>query len=897
MDEKKQQAPVDTKQFAIDPVCGMRVPIKDAKYRSLYKGKEYFFCSDTCKEEFDVDPDKFTSEIAPATEQQFPTRNAGYSDKSSIISLIVPIELMRCFHCAEFIEKSLNALPGVIKAHINYPNEEGHITFDSSIVSFDQISKVIKDAGYNIGTAKAQIFIEGMYCSSCVVSIESALKDTPGVINASVDLATNKALVDYVPWQTKTKNIIKAVESTGYKAQEVTAEGAPEVEQKSRESEYRSLTRKWIFAAVIAIPVMILGYSGIFPFLKNLSKPAMNMIWILSGIATLPVLVYSGANFYRGAFGAIKHRSADMNTLIAMGTSAAWIYSWIVILFPRIFPSGTTTPFFDVVGVVIALVVLGQALELRAKGKTSQAIKKLMGMQAKTARVVRDNKEIDIPVEEVLVNDIVVVRPGEKVPVDGKIIEGSSTLDESMITGESIPVEKKPGDEVIGATINKTGSFKFKAVKVGKDTALAQIVKMVQQAQGSKAPIGRLADSISGYFVPTVIMIAILAFILWFDFGPAPAVSYALVAAVTVLIIACPCALGLATPISLMVGIGKGAENGILIRSGEALQTAQSLNAIVLDKTGTITQGKPTLTDVIPLNGFDESAVLANAASVEKGSEHPLGEAIISASQERKIELPSASDFKAIPGYGVTATVGGKEIILGNLKMIKEKQVQLDESEAEAEKLAADGKTPMYVAIDGKLAGIIAVADVVKEDSAAAIESLKRMGLEVVMITGDNARTANAIAKKVGIERVLAEVLPEDKAHQVSLLQGESKKVAMIGDGINDAPALAQADVGIAIGTGADVAIEASDITIIKGSLKGVSSAIQISRATMRNIKQNLAGAFFYNMAGIPIAAGVLFPFFGILLSPIIAGAAMAFSSVTVVTNANRLRGFRPREM
>jgi Cu+-exporting ATPase len=586
-----------------------------------------------------------------------------------------------------------------------------------------------------------------------------------------------------------------------------------------------------------------------------------------------------------------------MNTLISVGTGAAWLYSTVAILFPTIFPEGTSEPFYDVVAVVIALVVLGQALELRAKGQSSAAIKKLLGLQAKTARVIRDGQEMDLPIEEVLVGDIIQVRPGEKVPVDGLIVEGSSAVDESMLTGESLPVSKKTDDEVIGATLNKTGAFKFRATKVGKDTALAQIVKMVQDAQNSKAPIARLADIISGYFVPVVMILAVWTFVIWFNFGPQPQLVYALVTSVTVLIIACPCALGLATPMSLMVGIGKGAENGILIRSGEALQTARAIQTVVLDKTGTITKGKPELTDIV----MSDSSQVSNdelvrlAASVEKVSEHPLAQAIVEGAQARKLELAEVTDFEAIPGHGVSAKVEGRSVLIGNLKLMNRENIALGTLEEQSKSLADDGKTPMYIAIDNKAAGIVAVADTIKEDSAEAIAVLQKMGIEVVMITGDNRRTAEAIARKVGVKRVLAEVLPEDKAHNVHLLQAEGKKVAMVGDGINDAPALVQADVGLAIGTGTDVAIEAADITLIKGSLKGVVTAIEVSRATMTNIYQNLVGAFFYNTLGVPVAMGLLFPFFGVLLSPLIAGAAMAFSSVTVVGNANRLRGFKPK--
>jgi Cu+-exporting ATPase len=550
-----------------------------------------------------------------------------------------------------------------------------------------------------------------------------------------------------------------------------------------------------------------------------------------------------------------------------------------------------------VTDVVVALVVLGLALEIKARGRTSQAIKKLIGLQAKTARVLRDGKEVDLPVEEVLVSDTVIVRPGEKIPVDGEVTTGTSAVDESMVKGESMPVEKLVGDEVIGGTLNKTGSFRFRAIKVGKDTALANIIRMVKDAQGSKAPIQRVVDTVSGYFVPSVMILAVLAFVAWYDFGPEPRLIFATIVLVTTLIIACPCALGLATPTSLTVGIGKGAENGILIRSGDALQAAENLDAIILDKTGTITRGEPALTDVVVAQGQAETEVLGLAASLERGSEHPLGEAIVKGAKARSIELPEAENFAAVPGHGVIGRIDGHEVLLGNVKLMRDRGVAAQELDADWERLANEGKTPMYVAIDSKPAGLVAVADTVKPDSKAAIDALKALGIEVVMITGDNELTGRAIAHQVGIERVLSEVLPDQKAHEVQKLQLEGKAVGMVGDGVNDAPALAQADVGFAIGTGTDVAIEASDVTLIKGSLLGVVTAIEISRATMRNVRQNLVGAFGYNVLGIPVAMGVLYPFIGLLLSPLIAAAAMAFSSVTVVTNANRLRLFTPKRI
>jgi len=657
--------------------------------------------------------------------------------------------------------------------------------------------------------------------------------------------------------------------------------------------------RKWWFGAAVGVFTMIMSYPWLFPVLRDWfprESPQLWYIWAGMGVAALAVLAYSGNQFFIGAWQALKHRSANMHTLIALGTGVAWVYSTVVLLFPNVLPSAEFVEvYYDVTVVVTALVVLGLAMELRAKGRTSEAIKKLIGLQAKTARVIREGKELDIPVEEVLVGDVVVVRPGEKIPVDGELIEGSSAVDESMVTGESLPVQKKVGDEVIGATINKTGAFKFRTTKVGKDTALASIIRMVQDAQGSKVPVQRIVDVVSGYFTPGVTILAILGFIIWYTLGPEPRVVYALIVAVTTLIIACPCALGMATPMSLTTGVGLGALNGILIRGGDALQTAQGLQTIILDKTGTITHGKPVLTDVIVVGAFEEPEVLRLAGGVEKSSEHPLAAAIVEGARARGVTLPDAETFSAIPGHGIEARIQGRTLLLGNLKLMRDRKIPLDGLEAKAVALADDGKTPMYVAIDGRPAGIVAVADTVKEDSKEAIRTFKDMGLEVVMITGDNERTAKAIARQVGIERVLAEVLPQDKALNVQKLQLEGKKVGMVGDGINDAPALAQADVGFAIGTGTDVAIAASDVTLIRGSLKGVVTAIYISRATMRNVYQNLFGAFIYNTLGLPVALGLLYPFFAILLSPLLAALAMSFSSVTVIANANRLKRWKPR--
>jgi len=615
--------------------------------------------------------------------------------------------------------------------------------------------------------------------------------------------------------------------------------------------------------------------------------------WFQLGLI-VPVMFYTGWPIHRTGWLTLLHRTADMNTLITVGTIAAFGYSLVVTIAPTVLPEDLREVYYEAVGVIITLILLGRLLEARAKAGTSEAIRKLIGLQAKTARAVRDGREVDVPVEQVEVDDVIVVRPGEKVPVDGVIVSGRSTLDESMVTGESIPVSKAEGDEVIGATINQTGSFRFRATKVGKDTMLAQIIRLVEQAQGSKAPIQRLADIVASYFVPVVIFIAMATFVIWFNFGPSPAFIFSLTAAVAVLIIACPCALGLATPLSIMVGTGKGAQNGILIRSAEALETAHKLDTLILDKTGTITQGKPSLTDVATTNGMKDVELLRLVASVERSSEHPLGQAIVDGAHERGVELAEADEFQSVTGKGVRATVDGHGVLVGRRRLLDDTGVDTAQLITPAETLAAEGKTSIYVAVDGKPAGVVAVADTVKEGSASAVAALRRLGIDVVMITGDNRHTAEAIARQVGIERVLAEVLPEDKAVEVKRLQQEGRLVGMVGDGINDAPALAQADVGIAIGTGTDVAMEAADVTLISGELHGVVTAIDLSRATMRNIRQNLVFAFLYNTLGIPIAAGVLFPPFGLLLSPMIAAGAMALSSLSVVTNANRLRTYTP---
>ena len=646
-----------------------------------------------------------------------------------------------------------------------------------------------------------------------------------------------------------------------------------------------------VLAAILTIPVLYAVMVGDF-ISKDWVPDFMENSWFQLTLIT-PVMVYAGWPIHRTGWLILSRRAADMNSLITIGTLAAFIYSLVVTVSPGLFPDDLQEVYYESVGVIITLIMLGRLLEAIAKGGTTEAIRKLIGLQAKTARVLKDGQEMDVPIEEVQIGDVVIVRPGEKVPVDGEIVEGRSSLDEAMVTGESIPVTKRAGDTVIGATINQTGAFRFRATKVGKDTMLAQIIQLVEQAQGSKAPIQRLADQIASYFVPAVIFITVATFVLWFLFGPDPAFTFALVSGVSVLIIACPCALGLATPLSIMVSTGKGAQNGILIRSAEALETAHKLNTLILDKTGTITRGKPALTDVIPMGNMDDATLLRLVASAERSSEHPLGQAIVEGAAEREIQLVEPGDFQSVTGKGIQVVVDGRQVLVGNRRLLADAGVDTGQMEQQAEELAEQGKTPMFVAVDGEPGGILAVADTVKEDSAAAVATLHELGLEVVMITGDNPRTAEAIARQVGISRVLAEVLPQDKALEVKRLQGEGRLVGMVGDGINDAPALAQADVGIAIGTGTDVAIESSDITLISGELRGVVTAITLSRSTMRNIKENLVFAFSYNTIGIPIAAGLLYPFFGVTLSPMIAAAAMALSSLSVTTNANRLRTYQ----
>jgi len=804
---------------------------------------------------------------------------------------------MTCTTCAATIKKSLADTPGVEQANVNFASEKATIDYDPSKVDLTKIKDTISQIGYGVSTKKSIFPVGGMTCASCVARVEEALSSVPGVISANVNLASEKATVEYTEG-TNIADLRRAVEEAGYTLGQ-EAETLEDV-TIAAQRELRGVRNRFIFAAIFAASIMALMWTPSF-----LGKPYL--LWVLA----TPVQFWAGWRFYRGAWGALRHKTADMNTLVAVGTSAAYFYSVVAVLFPGLFTSAEVELglYFDTSAMIIALILLGRFLETRARGQTSEAIKKLIGLNPETALVIRGGEEREISVEDVLVGDLILVRPGERIPVDGIIREGYSSIDESMITGESIPVEKRVGDEVIGASINKTGSFKFEATRVGKDTTLAQIIRLVEEAQGSKAPIQRLADIIASYFVPIVIGIATITFIVWYFAGPSPSLIYALLSFVAVLIIACPCAMGLATPTAIIVGTGKGAEHGILIKSAETLERSHKIRAVLLDKTGTVTQGKPEVTDIIALPPATEDEVLRLAASAEHGSEHPLGEAIVKATLGKKLDISPASDFNAIPGRGIEASVTGKKLLLGNLSLMSEKGVPLNGLGEEAEQLRAKGKTVMFLGIDSHIAGIIALADTLKPDAKAAVAALHNMGIEVVMLTGDNELTAEAIAREAGITRVLAEVLPEHKAEEVKKLQAEGHVVAMVGDGINDAPALAQADVGIAIGTGTDVAVETGDITLISGDLSGIVTAISLSKRTMRAIKQNLFWAFAYNTALIPVAAGVLYLAFGntgvpsglhfILgdygfLNPILAAFAMAASSITVVSNSLRLKRFQP---
>lgn len=732
-----------------------------------------------------------------------------------------------------------------------------------------------------------RLYVSDISCAGCVETIEAALKSVPGVDEVQVNFADRTVNVSGdVPADT----LIQAISKSGYTASIMEDNTESERENKDL-AHYKELLKKTVISGIISLVIVAVTMLGLLPDVASFRG---QISWGIVSLLTLFVLTYAGGRFFTGALKSFKNHNANMDTLIAIGTGVAWVYSTFVVLFPDSVSEIARHVYFDTATLIITFINLGSALEMRARGKTSEAIKRLIGLQPKTARVLREGSEVDIPIEQVQMDDIVRVRPGEKIPVDGELTEGSSHVDESMLTGEPVPVTKKVGDEVVGGSVNKSGSFLFKATRIGKDTALSQIIDMVRKAQNTKPEIGRLADKVSAIFVPIVLIIAVLTMLAWFNFGPPPQLTYMLVTTMAVLIIACPCALGLATPISVMVGVGKAAEYGVLIRKGDALQKAGQLTIVVLDKTGTITEGKPVVTAIEPSEGWSENELLKIASSVETNSEHPLAEAVVEASKEKNIELISIESFEAVSGHGVRALYQQKTVLLGNRKLMNDNGVNLGSLIESSEKLSKLGQTVIFVSVNGEAVGLLGISDPIKTDSKEAIQRLQKSGIKVVMLTGDNRATAETVASLVGVDDFIAEVLPQDKAHEITKLQELGEKVAMVGDGINDAPALAGSDVGFAIGTGTDVAIESADITLMRGSLHGVADAITISKATLRNIKENLVGAFGYNSLAIPIAAGILFPFTGLLLNPIIAGAAMALSSVTVVTNANRLRWFKP---
>ncbi|GAB3806405.1 heavy metal translocating P-type ATPase [Virgibacillus kimchii] len=809
------------------------------------------------------------------------------------------IEGMTCASCAQTVEKTTQKLQGVTESNVNLATEKLNINFDENAVSMQDIQAAVDKVGYKATPADTEdktFAITGMTCASCVQTVEKATRKLDGVLQSNVNLATEKMNIQYDASAVSISDILDAVSNAGYEAHEdIASSESVDEDREQKQKAIKNLWKRFLISALFTAPLLYIAMGHLVGApLPGIIDPVVSPegFVIIQFILTLPV-VFVSRSIYSSGFKTLFRGHPNMDSLIAVGTGAAFIYGIFAAI--MIFAGNVSFAddlYFETAAVILTLITLGKYLETLTKGKTSEAIKKLMGLAPKTAIVVRNGQELEISIDEVIVGDTIIVKPGEKMPVDGIVIEGMTAVDESMLTGESIPVEKTIGDNIIGASINKNGTIQYEATKVGKDTALSQIIKLVEDAQGSKAPIAKMADVISGYFVPIVIGLAILAGLVWYISGQP--VLFALTIFITTLVIACPCALGLATPTSIMIGTGKGAENGILIKSGVSLETTHKLQTIVFDKTGTITEGKPKVTDVVVANGISEDELLMLAASAEKGSEHPLGEAIIKGAEDKELDLLKMNSFNAIPGHGIEVTIKDKNMLLGNKKLMDDRNISLDNLAARSDELANEGKTPMYIAINDQIAGIIAVADIVKENSLKAIEKLHQMGIEVAMITGDNKRTAEAIAKQVGIDRVLSEVLPEDKANEVKKLQDEGRKVAMVGDGINDAPALAQADVGIAIGSGTDVAMESADIVLMRSDLMDVPTAVKLSKSTIRNIRQNLFWAFAYNTAGIPVAMGALFLFGGPLMSPMFAAAAMSFSSVSVLLNALRLKRFKP---
>jgi P-type Cu+ transporter len=817
--------------------------------------------------------------------------------------ITLPVKGMSCASCATRIEKKVGELEGVDQAGVNFGSESITVDFDSDRVSPESIIQTIEKIGFSVPTMKKIFPVEGMTCASCVSRVEKKLRSLQGVTDAQVNLASERATVEYFESRLEMNDFRDALEQIGYHVPQGEIENLSnrDLEEERHRQETRQLALKLVFSGIAAVFIMAGSMRDTLGFLPEWEPATYHFLFFL--LAT-PVQFWGGWQFYRGTWAGLRHRYADMNTLIAVGTTVAYAYS----VFATFLPSALKTfgpevlVYYDTSAMIIALVLMGRLLEARAKGRASDAIKKLIGLQPKTARVEREGRELDIPVDQVVQDDILLVRPGEKVPVDGVLVEWPTTIDESVITGESMPVEKQVGDPIIGASINKTGYFKMRATRLGKDSVLAHIIKMVEEAQGSKAPVQRLADQVAGIFVPVVIGFASLAFIVWWVWGNSLAVLptdpflFAMMIFISVMIIACPCALGLATPTAIMVGTGRGAELGVLIKGGEILEQVQRIDTVVFDKTGTLTLGQPEVTDIAipPDQDMNDIELLALAASLEKGSEHPLGEAIVAAANKRDIVLPPMQDFRVLPGFGAQARVDGHDVVIGNRKLMEEEGLDFSSVETELEVWTREGKTPMLVQVDGRLGGVIAAADQIKPHAKEAVARLKQKGMKVVMITGDHALTARAVADALGIDEVLAEVLPGDKANEVKQLMEQGRFVAMVGDGINDAPALAQAHIGIAMGSGTDVAMETSDITLMSRNLNAVVDAIELSRSTLRKIKQNLFWAFFYNILGIPIAAGVLYPAYGILLKPLFAAVAMSFSSVSVVSNSLLLKRFKP---
>jgi Cu+-exporting ATPase len=809
--------------------------------------------------------------------------------------LTLPVKGMSCASCAKSVEGALAGVDGVAESRVNFATERAQVGLqEGRQVPVEKLAQAVADSGYEVRTAETSLTVQGMTCASCVSRVEEALAAVGGVLEATVNLATDRATVRYVPGATELRDLAQVVRDAGYEVVEAEDGGdRTDVEGQAREEEQRSMKRRFLWALSFALPVFVLemGFMHI---------PAMEA-WITDQVSTqtLYYVLFAltsvvqfgpGRYFYRHGWPALKSGAPDMNTLVMIGTSAAYGYSVVATFLPTVLPEGTVHVYYEAAATIITLILAGNYMEALAKGRASDAIRSLLDLQATTARIIRDGEAVEVDVRDVGPGDVVRVRPGEKVPVDGEVVDGSSYVDESMVTGEPDPVSKGEGDEVVGGTINKTGSFTFRATRVGEETVLSQIVEMVEAAQGSAPPIQSLADRVVKVFVPFVLATAALTFGLWLVFGPDPVLTFALVTAVSVLIIACPCAMGIATPISVMVGTGRAAELGVYVREGEALQALHTADLVALDKTGTLTKGRPEVTDFLPQNGFEEDDLLRWIAAVETQSEHPIGEALVTRAEERGLDWPDATDFDAIPGHGVQARVEGRTVAIGAERLMGRLDVAFDGQQATANELADAAKTPLYVAVDGTLAAVVAVADPIKDSTPAALDALHEMGIEIAMITGDDERTAQAIARELGIDRVQAEVLPDDKAAAVKQFQEQGQTIAFVGDGINDAPALAQADVGIAIGTGTDVAIESGDIVLMAGDLRGVPNAVHLSKHTLRNIKQNLFWAFAYNVLLIPVAAGVLYPAFGLLLSPALAALAMVASDLFVVGNALRLR-------